>query len=84
MLIPDCRFPNEIDKLKAAGFNSTHVRVNRPGFVSPLTDEQQKHISETALDNVEPDYWIQNSRDLEYLNELATILADALVAKKGE
>lgn len=61
VLIPDCRFPNEIEYLKNMEFDVTHIRVVRAGFESPLTPEQQKHSSETALDNVKPDYYIMNS-----------------------
>lgn len=60
VLIPDCRFHNEVDFLKSQGFDLTHLRVVRENFTSPLTIEQQNHPSETALDNVEADYYIVN------------------------
>lgn len=68
VLIPDCRFPNEIDCMKANGFDATHIRVVRDGFVSPLTPEQQRHPSETALDDVKPDAYIHNAGNLGDLN----------------
>ena len=61
ILIPDTRFPNEIDSLKEVGFDVTHVRIIRAPFISPLTPEQQMHISETALDGVRADIYILNS-----------------------
>ena len=61
VLIPDCRFPNEIDYLKEAGMDTVNLRVVRKNFKSPLTPEQQAHTSETALDDVEPDYYITNN-----------------------
>lgn len=61
VIIPDCRFPNEIDVVKSKGFDATHLRVVRDNFNTPLTPEQQKHLSETALDDVEPDYYINNT-----------------------
>ena len=64
MLIPDCRFPNEIDYLKEAGLDTVNLRVVRKDFKSPLTTEQQAHPSETALDDVEPDYYITNNGSL--------------------
>lgn len=67
VLIPDTRFPNEIDRLISKGFDVTHVRVVRPNFESPLTKEQQKHPSETALDNVNPDFYIYNEGSIEEL-----------------
>ena len=59
VIIPDCRFPNEINIMKA-NFDSIHLRVKRYNFESPLSEEQQNHISETALDNTAPDFWIEN------------------------
>lgn len=67
VLIPDTRFPNEIDKLVSNGFDVAHIRVVRPNFESPLTEEQQNHPSETALDNVNPDFYIYNEGSMEEL-----------------
>ena len=58
------RFPNEIDYLKEAGLDTVNLRVVRKDFKSPLTPEQQAHPSETALDDVEPDYYITNNGSL--------------------
>ena len=60
VIIPDCRFPNEIDRMQACGFDVTHIRVVRDNYESPLTPEQQEHPSETALDHVIPDHFIAN------------------------
>lgn len=68
VLIPDSRFPNEIDKLRDSGFCVEHVRIVRPHFISPLTKEQQQHPSETALDNVAPDRYIINDGTLDDLD----------------
>lgn len=70
VLIPDLRFENEYTRLKDNGFNAIHLRIVRPDFRSLLTDEQQKHVSETSLDNVEPDYTIVNSGSLEDLKTI--------------
>lgn len=66
VLIPDCRFPNEIDGMRDCG-NVVHLRVVRPGFISPLTEEQQRHPSETALDKTDADYVVDNCGTLEGL-----------------
>lgn len=66
-IIPDCRFPNELEYLRDHGFDVTHLRVVRPNFDSPLTEEQQNHPSETALDGYPPDQYIENSGDLDCL-----------------
>ena len=60
VIIPDCRFPNELDRLKEAGFDVVHVRVERDAYENNLTEEQKNHLSETALDGVVPDYIITN------------------------
>ena len=60
-------FPNEIDKYKTTQFEATHLRVVRSNFVSPLTEEQQKHASEVALDDVIPDIVLANDGSLDEL-----------------
>ena len=65
VIIPDTRFPNEIDKLKEHFNNVTHLRVVRPNFTSTLTEEQLKHPSEIALDDIEPDYVFYNEGTIE-------------------
>ena len=67
VLIPDTRFPNEINKLLSNDFDVTHIRVVRPNFESSLTEEQKNHPSETALDNVNPDFYIYNEGSMEEL-----------------
>lgn len=75
ILVPDTRFPNEVERLKTPTSKVTHVRVLRPNFTSPLTIEQQQHPSETSLDNAKYDYLIVNDGDLEALKQKVKILA---------
>lgn len=70
VLIPDCRFPNEIERLKESGINTCTLRIERENFVSDLTEEQMNHISETALDNFKFDYVIKNTT----LNEFYSLI----------
>lgn len=83
VLIPDCRFPNEIERVKEFakeyGFDSYHARVVRPIFESPLTPEQQAHPSETALDDCSPDMYVYNIGTLVDLNRTAGLWADLLI-----
>ena len=65
VLIPDCRFQNEMHWDKS--WNITTVRVERLNFESPLTKKQQEHISETALDNFKFDYYIKAESGLDKL-----------------
>ena len=81
VLIPDSRFPNEVDYLRYIGFDVTHIRVIRENFVSPLTEEQQKHPSETALDNVKADKYIINNGTL---SDLHKAVADWVFEVNGE
>lgn len=69
VLIPDTRFPNEIDEMKQYEFDVCSLRINRTDFESDLTDEQKNHISETALDNFEFDYTINTISDLDVLKD---------------
>ena len=46
------------------GFEVTHVRVKRDHAPQTLTAEQANHPSETELDNVSPDFLIQNQGDI--------------------
>lgn len=61
IVIPDCRFPNEADRFKDSIFKTYVVRVNRPDYVSTLTEEQQRHASETAMDNYDFDKVVFNN-----------------------
>ena len=79
VLIPDTRFPNEINYLKDAGFEVLYIRVIRENFESPLTEEQQKHPSETALDEYEADVMLYNDSTLENLKHSVERLTDVLV-----
>lgn len=68
VLIPDCRFPNEIDRLKADGFDVTSVRIRRPHYDNGLTEEQLGHPSETSLDDYTFDYVILNDGSIPELH----------------
>lgn len=78
IIIPDTRYPNEIEKLKADNSNVFHVRVIRKNFQSPLTEEQQKHPSETALDNIESDFTLINDKDIEDLHDGVMKILDSI------
>lgn len=60
VIIPDTRFPNEIESLVIDGFNVITIRVERPNFENNLTEEQRHHASETSLDDYLFDYEIIN------------------------
>lgn len=73
VLIPDCRFPNELERMREAGFDTIHIRVSRPDFDSPLSQGQQEHPSETAMDSTAPDYRIVNCGSIEDLQREVSV-----------
>lgn len=78
IIIPDTRFPNELEKLKADDTNVFHVRVIRKDFKSPLTEEQQLHPSETALDGIESDFTLINDKGIDNLTSNVLRIIDAI------
>ena len=74
-IITDTRFPNELKAIKDRG--GITIRVNRPDFVEnaltgerfPVKVHRSGHPSETAMDNEEFDYVIENSGSLKDLEE---------------
>ncbi len=80
VIIADTRFPNEVDAMKHS-FDTTHVRVFRKNFTSPLSPEQQAHPSETALDTYDYDYALVNDGTL---NDLHKHVVDLVVELTGE
>lgn len=67
VLIPDTRFPNEIDKIREAGFETIHMNIVRPNFDNGMTSEQLSHSSETALYSRTPDFNILNDGSVDDL-----------------
>ncbi len=69
VLLPDCRFPNEYEIFEHYDMDAILLRVIRPNFTSHLTPEQQKHPSETALDNYPYNATIINNGSLDDLKD---------------
>lgn len=85
VIIPDTRFPNEIETIKNAGLDFVHIRIERPNFKSPLTEAQQKHISETALDGYPCHIYVGNGGTLEELrNGVTKIINTSQYIQDGE
>ncbi len=80
-IIPDCRFPSEYEIFKSYNMDAILLRVVRLNFDSPLTPEQQQHLSETALDNYRYDATIVNGGSMD---DLKTAIADFVRNLKGE
>lgn len=66
-IISDVREPNEIIAPKEI-FSVIAINVSRPNYISDLTEQEQKHFTETALDDFNDyDYKIVNNGTLEDL-----------------
>lgn len=78
VLIPDCRFPNEIINWKKQGYDTFHLRVKRPDFDNGYSDEKNNHVSETALDNFGCDCWLENSGDESYRNSVKWLVSQLI------
>lgn len=73
VLIPDARFPNEIDVL-LDDFDVISVKIERPNYENHLTEEQRKHPSENALNSYNFKYVITNPGTMEGLKEKIKML----------
>lgn len=72
VLIPDCRFPNEILLMREKfGASLVSVRITRRGFQNSLTEKQRSHASETALDAFTFDWDISPDNNLDSLRLMA-------------
>lgn len=78
VIIPDTRFPNELNNIEDAGYKMYHLRIKRPGYDNGLSVEQQNHPSEVALDRVVPNYTIYNNGTLDNLSQEANIFLNLI------
>ena len=69
IIIPDVRFPNEIEEIKEQFNNVISIGMIRNNFETDLTIEQQNDITETALDNYQNYYYIINNESFLKLRE---------------
>ena len=75
VIIPDVRFPNEIEILKEKFPNVVSIRVERQNYESKLTEEEMQDITETALDKYNNyDYIITNESRKELESDTLKII----------
>ena len=68
--ISDARFPNEVEWPKKNFDNVINIRVIRDGYDSVLSEKEQKHLTEVALDEYNNyDYVIHNDGTLSDLKD---------------
>lgn len=71
ILVPDVRFPNEIKIIKENFNKVTSIGITRKNYISILTEEQSKDITETSLqDYHDYDFEIENT-DATNLQDIA-------------
>jgi len=84
VLIPDCRFPNEITLLKKQGYDVTHIKLVRDNYDNGLTEEQRAHSSETLIESMNPDITIDNDGTLvDLTRKLMGIVRNLLKQEEG-
>lgn len=76
IIIPDTRYPNEIEFWKNKGYDVATIRVYRPNYDNGLTPEQKQHPSETALNGYSYDYIINNTSYSNLKKQVNDILTD--------
>lgn len=67
VIIPDARFKNEVSDETWTGFDTVHLRIERSNNPNALHGAAAEHISETDLDDEEPDCYILNYGSIAHL-----------------
>lgn len=71
IIVPDIRLPREIESVKEKFDNVVTIKINRINFETELTGLQQKHATETALDNyTDYDYVVINDTLEQYEKDI--------------
>ena len=78
VLIPDTRFPNEIEIPISRGLDVSTVRITRPNHISSLNKEQLIHPSETILDDYKFTYYVENQGEINDLKSAVKDFAELL------
>lgn len=74
-IVSDVRFPEEIEEIKKRFKNVVSINVTRLGYVSPLKESEQVHISELALNDYKKfDYELVNSNINDLKSDILKIL----------
>jgi hypothetical protein len=78
-IISDVRLPLEFEEIKKVYPNTKKIHVVRPDLISNLSEEEQKHITETALDNYKDyDYEIINTTIEQLENDARELVKEEL------
>lgn len=78
VLIPDTRFPNEIEIWERDGYQIKSIWVKRKNFENSLTEVQRLHPSEKSLNNFCFDYYITSSSIQELKNIINNLIEELI------
>lgn len=85
IIVPDIRFPKEIDSVKERFPNAVALHINRVNFESSLTTTERAHISETAMDNYQNfDYEVTNDTLEQLEKDIYKIYKEETKWKNGQ
>lgn len=74
IIVPDIRLPREIESVKEKFDNVVTIKINRINFETELTSSQQKHSTETAMDDYNDyDYFVTNDTLEQYEKDIYEI-----------
>lgn len=68
ILIPDCRFPNEVEIFRNNGYQVLAINVKRLNYENCLTPEQRAHPSECSMKDFPFDYCIESESGIDNLS----------------
>lgn len=80
-IVTDIRLPLEIETLKERFQNTTSINIVRENFESDLTDKQNRHITETALDDYDKFDYVVVNEDLDKLRKTVKEIIECEVSK---
>ncbi len=74
IIVPDIRLPREIESVKEKFDNVVTIKITRVNFETELTGSQQKHKTETAMDDyTDFDYEVINDTIEQYEKDIYEI-----------
>ena len=76
VIVPDCRFPNEVEVPKAmVGKDKViDIRVTRLNHISKLNEKQMRHESEIALDDYKFSHYIEAENEEQLREKLGDLI----------
>lgn len=82
IIIPDCRFLNEINRWIDEGFTVYSIKRVRDNLKSKLTDSQKNHSSETSINDIQCTYCC-DSQTYQELSDWSNIFCTQLISEDG-